>query len=146
MAIHIVRISDLDRNKYDRNIAIVRSMRSKSDWIEQMPELSPSKELFFEYRRLAEQGAWDEDAFQQTYVPRFLSEMTGPDARSQLNQLYAESRFNGKEIALACFCTDETLCHRSIIAGLFQGAGADVRIASKADYSRYYDMLYEQKG
>lgn len=44
-------------------------------------------------------------------------------------------------MGLACFCGDETLCHRSIVAGLLQGAGADVRLASGADYSRYFEAF-----
>lgn len=47
----------------------------------------------------------------------------------------------GETVGLACFCGDETLCHRSIVAGLLQGAGADVRLASGADYSRYFEAF-----
>lgn len=31
-----------------------------------------------------------------------------------------QSHRSGKHICLVCFCTDETLCHRSILAGVLQ--------------------------
>lgn len=133
-------MSDLNKDEYDRNIAIVRSMKGKSYWIEQMDVLSPSKALFFEYRRLADAGAWNQEAFDEIYVPRFIEEMRADAPRAALNQLYKESK-EGKRIALACFCTDEAMCHRSIIAGFLQGAGADVETKTGSDYSRYFKML-----
>lgn len=131
------RISNVKRGAQDEAFAIVRSMRNPSEWLRQMDVLSPSRDLFFEYRRLEREGRWDADAFRNVYVPRFLREMRSPEARDALNQLYAADR-SGRSIALACFCRDERLCHRSVVAGLLQGAGADVRLPSGADYSAYY--------
>ena len=39
-----------------------------------------------------------------------------------MKQLNEESR--SREIALVCFCEDETLCHRSIIGGILLKLGA----------------------
>lgn len=43
---------------------------------------------------------------------------------------------NGKCICLACFCPDETLCHRSIVASILQYAGIAIH-GVKDDYSQY---------
>ena len=124
--------------EFDQIWAIVRSMKSKSAFIRQVEELSPSLELFLEYQRLKKAGQWNRAAFETICVPRFLKEMHGPRAVDALNMLYQLSR-KDKKIALCCFCPDEALCHRSIVAGLLQGVGADVRLDSGADYSRYFE-------
>ena len=56
-----------------------------------------------------------------------------------LDQLYRDS-FT-KDILLACFCADEALCHRSILAGLLAGVGADIDCG--AGYLKYFGMLQE---
>lgn len=131
------RISNVKRGRQDEAFAIVRSMRNPSERLRQLDVLSPSRELFFEYRRLESAGEWNAEAFRTMYVPRFLREMRAPEARDALNRLYAADR-DGRTVALACFCRDERLCHRSVVAGLLQGAGANVRLPSGADYSAYY--------
>lgn len=137
--IEIKRISEVRRGMQDEAYAIVRSMRTPSDWLVQLPVLSPSRELFFEYRRMAQNGTWGRETFEKVYVPRFLREMTSEAARSELNRLFQLDRA-GRHVTLCCFCTDESLCHRSIVAGLLQGAGAHVVLPSGADYSRYWEQ------
>lgn len=137
--IRITNISHADRS-FDENWAIVRSMKNKSDWIKQVTELSPSTDLFFKYRKLAENGNWNKDSFADIYVPQFISELkTNTAARDMLNYLYEQDKL-GKNICLVCFCTDETLCHRSIIAGILRGGGANVVTDTNNDYSEYFDM------
>lgn len=85
-------------------------------------------------------GKWRESSFRDIYLPQFLHEARfSQETASLLNLMYEKDKA-GKNIALACFCPDETLCHRSIIAGLLQGAGADVRTDTGNDYSRYYQL------
>lgn len=135
--IYIRRISEVAKNQFDETLAIVRSMKNKSEWIRQEALLSPSKDLFFKYLDLSKRGEWNENAFQNIYVPQFLRELkSNKDAVDLLNSVYRNGR--NKNIALCCFCIDENLCHRSIIAGLLQGAGA--KVDAKDDYSRYFDM------
>ena len=43
-----------------------------------------------------------------------------------------------KRICLVCFCDEEGLCHRSIVGGMLQGAGLEVKGLMR-DYSYYYD-------
>lgn len=135
--IAVKRISDVGRGEYDESYAIVRSMKSQSDWLIQEPLLSPSKDLFFKYLSLKKAGKWDQQAFDSIYVPQFIRELkSNPAALKKLNELFGKSK-EGRNIALCCFCPTEELCHRAIIAGLFQGVGADVEVG--ADYSRYYN-------
>ena len=134
----VTSISGASRTQFDRTYAIVRSMRHTSSWIRQLPVLSPGTDLFFKYRRWVQEGVWGQEKFQKEYVPQFLEEMTEQPAREMLNELYRRSA-DGERIQLCCFCPDETLCHRSIIAGLLQGAGAHVWLPSGADYSGYFE-------
>lgn len=118
--------------------AIVRSMKSQSNWIQQLPELSPSPQLFRSYLNLKQANMWSRSAFETTYVPTFLHEMRHSQAAANALNMIAALDNQGKNIALVCFCPDETLCHRSIIAGLFQGAGHAVATDTGRNYSHYY--------
>lgn len=136
--IEVMSIRELKTQDYDACWAIVRSLKSQTPGLVQVADLSPSRDLFFEYRRMANAGTWGRQAFDEIYLPRFLREVKhNPSATALLAHLYEQDRL-GKRIALVCFCSDESLCHRSIIAGILQGAGCDVR--AKADYSKYWPM------
>lgn len=142
--IYICRIFDAEVKKscWNSRYAIVRSFKKSSnpslEKFEQMDVLSPSKELFYKYRDLVSRGEWNQEAFDNIYVPEFLRQMHGEAERKALNELFVRSKT--ENILLCCFCEDESECHRSIIAGLLQGAGADVRTASGKDYSKYFAM------
>lgn len=134
--LHLGRISDISRD-YDENWLIVRSVKQVPRNAVQVSALSPSTSLFYKYMDAKKAGRFDGAWFQSVYVPTFLREViTNQDARSLLNQLYAESR--RKSILLACFCPNESLCHRSIVAGLLLGAGAD--IDCDPSYRKYFDL------
>lgn len=137
--IRIVNISEVHRGEQDHAYAIVRSMKHPSEWLEQLAVLSPSKELFWRYLDLSKHGLWNQSSFQQIYVPTFLREMLEPEPRAELAQLF-ELDQQGETIALCCFCKDETLCHRSIVAGLLQGAGCNVVLPTGKDYSAYWEQ------
>lgn len=132
--ITITNIREMGGKRYDEVWGIVRSMKPM-DGVRQVQVLSPSWELFKKYRNLVESGSWNRNAFQSLYVPQFLEEMHSKEASYILNKLYLMDKA-GKNICLFCFCTDESLCHRSIIAGLLQGAGCNVE-GIAADYSHY---------
>lgn len=120
--------------------AIVRSMKSPEPGIVQVTGLSPSKELFHKYRNLVLEEDWHKQTFQDIYVPQFLLETCQSQvAKNLLNRLYQMDK-EGKDICLACFCVNETLCHRSIIAGLLQGVGCNVVTDTGNDYTAYYRM------
>lgn len=139
--IEITDINRLRRLAQDPGVscyAIVRSMTYPIANVTQTDVLSPSKDLFFWYRRMAKAGKWGRRTFDDGYVPCFLREIKSDlVARRTLNDLRRRSR-SGEHIALACYCGDESMCHRSIVAGLLSGAGVDVRTDSGRDYSAYY--------
>lgn len=106
--------------QYDIVWAIVRSMKSPSSFIQQVPALSPDWALFKTYRELAASGRWNQQTFQKIYRPRFLSQiLTDPTAQKLLDQL-VELDKAGANVALVCFCQDKNLCHRSLIAEMLQ--------------------------
>ena len=124
--------SDSFTKKYD-------SYTSNVLWV---PELSPSWDLFNKYRALVKNGTWNKESFAEVYVPQFLNEIkNSSEARHTLNELYKVSKTR-EDIVLCCFCGDEELCHRSIVAGLLQGVGVTVK-GVKTDYSKCYDMYKE---
>lgn len=130
----ILRISEVNYNDYDEVWAIVRSLKYGNPRIRHVPELSPSWSLFKTYMRLREEGKWNEEVFRTIYVPQFLKEMRGKEQQKLMNELFSTS----KSICLVCFCEEEWLCHRSIIGGMLQGAGAVVKSLHR-DYSYYFD-------
>ena len=97
-------------------------------------------DLFMRYRSLAAAGEWNEASFQNIYVPRFLEEMHDPRAQEKLDELARLSEA-GKNVALICFCAQENLCHRSVVAGLLQGRGVPVRTERGVSYAGYLDRL-----
>lgn len=136
----MVQIKNIRETKKGENVwAIVRSLKSPGT-MKQVADLSPSKYLFWKYLDWKKAGKWNHDTFETMYVTTFLRELrANPAAIDLLRQL---ARMPADEdVTLVCFCDDETLCHRSIIAGILQGAGANIALKSGADYSRYYSMF-----
>ena len=139
--IFVGNIRELRPGAFDTAYAIMRFYKpSGTGWIKHLPVLSPDTRLFQTFRQLQSEGKWNEDAFQKVYVPRFLSQIASdPMAADALNDLFRRSKA-GESIGLCCTCTNEKSCHRSIIAGLLQGADADVRLASGKDFSTYFEQ------
>lgn len=139
--IFIGNIRELRPGAFDSAYAIMRFYKpSSTGWIKHLPVLSPDVALFRTFRALQDKGEWNEEAFQKVYVPRFLSQMTSdPTAADALNDLFRRSK-SGESIGLCCTCISEKSCHRSIIAGLLQGAGADIHLASGRDFSAYFEQ------
>ncbi len=130
----ICQISKVNYAQYDEVWAIVRSLKYANPHVRHVPELSPSWTLFKLYMRLRDEGRWNKETFHKYYVPQFLKEMRGKEQQRLLNELFSTN----KHICLVCFCTEEELCHRSIVGGMLQGAGLDVKGLSR-DYSYYFD-------
>lgn len=117
----------------------VRSLKTPVADTTMLPVLAPSTALLKKYLDLKKAENWNAQTFHDIYLPQFLSEMRTDEARNALNELYKRSK-NGETIVIACFCPTESLCHRSILAGMMQGAGASVMTNTGADYSAYYAM------
>lgn len=83
-----------------------------------LPELSPSQELVT--RALTAQTDREWTAFVRAY----RKEMARPQARHLVEALAALS--HQTNLAVGCYCEDESRCHRSVLRELLTEAGADV--------------------
>lgn len=122
---------------------IVRSLKDldyRSD-IEMLyvPELSPSPELYHKFLEWKKNGQWNKETFLKEYVPEFLEDLHSSESMAALRKIVDESQT--KNIMLACYCSDEEMCHRSIVLGVLQGMGA--KVAIDKDYLQYYEMFKE---
>lgn len=121
--IYLRSISKVKYEEFDEIWLIVRSLGKAAHMlnhpnVRHMPDLSPTKELFYAYLNWKKQGCWNKSCFEQNYVPQFLRE-------SQANPYFIQNMVElqeldkaGKKIALVCFCGDEETCHRSIVGAL----------------------------
>lgn len=127
--ITITNIRNAQKDAFDEIWAIVRSLKSKSAYITQVPELSPSWSLFKTYLKLRDDGNWNEQTFETIYKPQFLSQIANdPAASKKLTELIQKDKA-GKKIALVCFCTNPTLCHRSLIAQILTNCGVQITLS-----------------
>lgn len=138
--IRIGRISDLS-NDFDENWLVVRVLKGDiPPHAIHEPRLSPSRQLFHKYLEAKADGKLNAEWFQQVYAKAYLREIiTDRKNLLLLDRLYQDSY--AKSILLAGLCEDETLCHRSILAGMLAGAGA--KIVCNVEYKKYYKMFQE---
>lgn len=95
----------------------------KTNGVYHCPDLAPSPELMSLVQAAKKGGYWNQEYFNREYRDRFLKEIAeSQNAKNVLNKIYLQA-MNGRNIALACFCGNEEMCHRSIVAGLLQGYG-----------------------
>ncbi|TMB68081.1 MAG: DUF488 family protein [Chloroflexi bacterium] len=76
---------------------------------------APSRALLREFKH--EGWSW------QAYVPRYLEEMTSPEAMTEIARL-AKLAESGT-ITLMCICEDEGRCHRSLLKRLILQAAEE---------------------
>ena len=148
----IANINDIKPADYDTVYICMRSIDSLTKDVTDhknvyhLPVLSPSTNLFLWHRKMKDKFRWTETVFKEQYVPQFLREMQSEDARCSLGFLIKESN-KGKKIAICCSCPRQSLCHRSILAGLFRCNGlpegaevVDIYGASLIKYDYFYDQ------
>lgn len=110
--------------KYGQSYLIVRSIREDAkplllrDNIRQEIRLSPSTGLFRMFLDAEKKGFFDEDWWENIYVPKFRQELLRDEQQRLLKEMLRTAK--GKSIALCCFCEDEAMCHRSIVMGALQ--------------------------
>jgi len=97
-----------------------------------LPILAPSRELFRVLR--------SSDLQLSTFFRRYRSEMNRTDAR-QVIQLLAELA-RQTPIAVGCYCTDESRCHRSALAELIRSA-ATAQHESFSGHARLSEQDHE---
>lgn len=96
----------------------------KTDWARRdfydvwLPTLAPSEPLLKRARALdpADARAW------RSFARAYRREMASPEARATLNLLAALSRTT--DLAVGCYCADESRCHRSLLRDLLAAHGA----------------------
>lgn len=144
--IKIGTYKDIDILNFDEIWYIMRSVKNLSHngnaVVRHVPLLSPSTDLFQEYLYLRNSSQWNMMTFQNNYVPKFLKEMQDVGPMQLLDKLYKESKH--KDFLLVCACSNEAMCHRSIIAGILQGMYPDIDIRSQDDcnyMSYYYEFM-----
>ena len=81
--ITVTNIRKAKPEDFDEIWAIVRSLKSKSSYLTQVPELSPSWDLFKTYLKLRDDGNWNKQTFETIYKPRFLSQIANDATASK---------------------------------------------------------------
>jgi len=82
------------------------------------PNLSPSAELVSEALKATD------DRARAAFRRKFRHEMTVPDRSRELDLLASLS--HRSNVAVGCYCEDESRCHRSILRELLEERGAKV--------------------
>lgn len=130
MKITIAKVGTINTEGFDRAYVCVRSMTAPVEGATQLAALAPSKELFRDYRRWVAKGVWNQEKFDSEYKPRFLEEVMNSREAVRLIRAMVKHSREGMKIALMCYCKDYSLCHRSILAEILRGAGAEVEVVN----------------
>ena len=83
------------------------------------PNLAPSEVLLKEAFPIADERSW------KSFKRKFLAEMKSPGARRDLDLLAALS--HQTNFSVGCYCDDEAKCHRSLLRGLLEARGAEIK-------------------
>jgi uncharacterized protein YeaO (DUF488 family) len=83
-----------------------------------LPELAPSAALVKRAKGAESERDW------QSFAKRYRREMAAPDRGRLLDLLAALSQ--RADLAVGCYCADESHCHRSVLRSLLEERGADV--------------------
>jgi uncharacterized protein YeaO (DUF488 family) len=85
-----------------------------------LPQLAPSAELVRQAQAATMDRQW------QAFVRKYRAEMKQPDNARLIALLAALS--HGTNLAVGCYCDDESHCHRSVLRELLTEAGASVTL------------------
>ena len=128
MSISVIRLGSPRPRREELRIGTVRrpprgvprERIAAEDWYDAwLPALSPSAGLVKSAQAATTDREWA--AFRAAY----RKEMSAPDARHLLALLAALSRTT--DLAVGCYCADESHCHRSVLRELLAEAGATMR-------------------
>lgn len=128
MALHIVRLGSPRKKDEGLRIGTVRRPPRgvrKQDFAKKdiydvwFPNLSPSEKLLKDSSPVADDKTW------RTFKRKFQAEMKAPAAKRDLELLAALSHHT--DLAIGCYCEDETRCHRSLLREVLEKFGADIR-------------------
>lgn len=91
----------------------------------QVAQLAPSDELFHDYRYAMKNGLFTDEWFKSVYVLRFLRDISKNEEAKRLLRNLCMKSYN-HDIFIGCFCENPRLCHRTIVANLLMGLGANI--------------------
>jgi uncharacterized protein YeaO (DUF488 family) len=83
-----------------------------------LPLLAPSAALVKQARRASDDRAW------RAFERRYRAELKRPEAAQLLSLLAALSRRT--DVAVGCYCADESRCHRSVLRAVLAEHGASL--------------------
>lgn len=127
MAIHIIRLgAPRPRGEGLRVGTVRRPPRGvakedfgKLDYYDVwFPNLAPSAELVKEALGARDERAWS------VFAKKYRREMSQPDRGRELDLLAALSHTTN--LAVGCYCEDESRCHRSVLRELLAERGASL--------------------
>lgn len=141
--IRVTSVGNYKAEDYDDAYLIVRSISSLErrnspilETAKQVTALSPNSQLFHDYLEWDKAGNWNESTFTSQYRPRFEEQIKNDPIAQQWLETLCEKSAAGRNIALMCFCSDENLCHRTIIADDLRQRGALVMTDAEASKER----------
>lgn len=82
------------------------------------PNLSPTQDLVSEALHATDDRTWND------FKRKFKKEMSEPDRSRELDLMAALSHH--ANLAIGCYCKDESRCHRSVLRELLKERGADL--------------------
>jgi uncharacterized protein YeaO (DUF488 family) len=89
------------------------------DWFDAwLPELSPSAELVKQALQAESDAEW------AAFAKAYRREMAAPQAAHLIGLFSALSKT--ADFSIGCYCEDERRCHRSVLRGLLEEAGAEI--------------------
>jgi uncharacterized protein YeaO (DUF488 family) len=98
---------------------VLKSDFAKLDYYDVwFPNLAPSADLVQEAKQAEDARAW------AVFKRKFSHEMSQPDRSRELDLLAALSHHTN--LAVGCYCEDESHCHRSVLRELLKERGADL--------------------
>ena len=127
MTIRIVRLGSNRKSNEGLRIGTVRrpprglkkeEYASKNIYDVWFPNLSPSQALLKQALSIKDENSW------KAFKRKFVAEMKLPEAKRDLDLLAALS--HQTNLAIGCYCKDESRCHRSILRELLEQRGANI--------------------
>jgi len=128
MTIRIVRLGSNRKSNEGLRIGTVRrpprglkkeEYASKNIYDVWFPNLSPSQALLKQALSIKDENSW------KAFKRKFVAEMKLPEAKRDLDLLAALS--HQTNLAIGCYCKDESRCHRSILRELLEQRGASIK-------------------
>ena len=128
MTIRIVRLGSNRNSNEGLRIGTVRrpprglkkeEYASKNIYDVWFPNLSPSQALLKQALSIKDENSW------KAFKRKFVAEMKLPEAKRDLDLLAALS--HQTNLAIGCYCKDESRCHRSILRELLEQRGASIK-------------------